>query len=235
MSRKTVQEECDADGIVISPFAYFPTCFCFFYVLGNRDPRTSGLQSALETDEDVGTVLTAKDGTKWKQVQNSEQSTGRLAGHNILRQRPGPTSYTHRNMQAGSPASAWHNYWQAYTWTHTEVHRPWNFIAVTRAVTVWNDMPYHTSWTENWGVSLCKQAISRNHLSEILRFLCFDKGLIDLKVWKRKFCSFPGCVQEVYRELHFMLHTWGFHHCGWAASPRQMYISIYVAHGVKAW
>ena len=50
-----------------------------------------------------------------------------------------------------------------------------SLLLCTRAVTESNDMPYHTSWTENSGVSLCKQAISRNHLCEILRFLCFDK------------------------------------------------------------
>ena len=44
----------------------------------------------------------------------------------------------------------------------------------TRGVTGSNDMPYHTPWTENWGVPLCKKAISRNHFSEILRFLRFD-------------------------------------------------------------
>ena len=44
----------------------------------------------------------------------------------------------------------------------------------TRGVTGSNDMPYYTLWTENWGVPLCKKAISRNRFSEILRFLRFD-------------------------------------------------------------
>ena len=34
-------------------------------------------------------------------------------------------------------------------------------------------MPYHTLWTENWGVPLCKKAMSRNCFSKILRFLRF--------------------------------------------------------------
>jgi len=92
----------------MSLFLCFPTCAYFFVQgKGNRDPTTSGLQSYLETDESDGTVFTAKDGTKWKKIQVSDQSTGRLAGRNILRQFPGPASYGRRNIQCGSPASAW--------------------------------------------------------------------------------------------------------------------------------
>ena len=106
-SRKTEQQLCDADGVVMSLFLCFPTCV-YFFVEGNRDPTTSGLQSYLETDENDGVVLTAKDGTKWKKIQVNDQSTGRHAGQNILGQCPGPASYVRRNIQTGSPASAWH-------------------------------------------------------------------------------------------------------------------------------
>ena len=75
-------------------------------MLGNQDPSTSSLQIDLESDEKNGTVLTAKDGTKWKKVQVGEQSTGRLASRNILKECSGPSSYARRNIQAGSPASA---------------------------------------------------------------------------------------------------------------------------------
>ena len=78
-----------------------------FFALGNQDPSTSSLQSDLEFDEENGAMLTAKDGTKWKKVQVGEQSTGRLASHNILKECPGPSSYARRNIQATSPASAW--------------------------------------------------------------------------------------------------------------------------------
>jgi len=33
----------------------------------------SSLQSDLETDENDGTVLTAKDGNKWKKIQVSDE------------------------------------------------------------------------------------------------------------------------------------------------------------------
>jgi len=106
MSCKTAQEVCDADGVFISLFLCFSTCI-YFYVLRNRDTTMSGLQSDLDTDENDGAVLTAKDGTEWKKIQVSDQSTGRLAGYNILRQYPGSTRYASRNIQAGSLASAW--------------------------------------------------------------------------------------------------------------------------------
>ena len=50
------------------------------------------------------------------------------------------------------------------------------FIAVmyARIVTGSNHMPYHTLWTENWGVPLCKKTISRSCFSKMLRFLLFD-------------------------------------------------------------
>ena len=189
-----MQQVRDADGVVISLFLCFFKLHLFF-VLGNQDTCTSSLQSALECEEEDDTLLTAKDGTKWKKVQVGEQSTGRLASHNILKECPGSSSYARKNIQAGSPASAWLLFIDKFilehirTCTITEAHRQTGneefsltnnellaFIAVmyTRGVTGSNDMPYYTLWTENWGVPLCKKAISRNPFSEILRFLRFD-------------------------------------------------------------
>ena len=149
----------------------------------------------MESDEEDGAVLTANDGIKLGKVQVDEQSTGRLASHNILKECPGPSSYARRNILAASPASAWllsidkfileHirkcTITEAHRQTENEEFRPTNnkllaFIAVmyARRVTGSNDMPYYTLWTENWGVLLCKKTISRNSFSKILRFLRFD-------------------------------------------------------------
>ena len=170
----------------------------FVFVLGIQDPSTSSLQNNLESDEEDGTVLTAQDGTKWKKVQFGEQSTGRLASYNILKECIGPSSYARRNIQVASPASAWLIFIDKYILEHirkctiTEAHRQTEneefrltnnellaFIAVmyARGVTGSNDMPHHTLWTGNWGVPLRKQAISRNCFSESLRFLRFDTKL----------------------------------------------------------
>ena len=80
-----MQQVCDADEVVISLFLCFFKLHLFF-VLGNHDPSTSSLQSDLESDEEDGTVLLAKDDTKWMKAQVGEQSTGRLASHNILKE-----------------------------------------------------------------------------------------------------------------------------------------------------
>ena len=90
----------------VSIFVFFQIAYLFF-VLGHQDPSTSSLQSDLESDEENGAVLTAKNDTKWKKVQVGKQSTGRLASNNIVKKCPGPLIYGRRNIQAASPASAW--------------------------------------------------------------------------------------------------------------------------------
>ena len=90
----------------VSIFVFFQIAYLFF-VFGNQDPSTSSLQSDLESDEENGAVLTAKNDTKWKKVQVGKQSTGRLASNNIVKECPGPLSYWRRNIQAGILACAW--------------------------------------------------------------------------------------------------------------------------------
>ena len=80
-----MQQECNANAVVMSLFLCFFKLHLFF-VLDNQNPSTSSLQRDLESDEEDGAVLTAKDGTKWKKVQVDEQPTGRLASHNILKE-----------------------------------------------------------------------------------------------------------------------------------------------------
>ena len=58
-----MQQVCNANGVVMSLFlCFFKLHLCF--ALGNQDPSTSSLQSDLESDEENGATLTAKDGTK---------------------------------------------------------------------------------------------------------------------------------------------------------------------------
>jgi len=55
----------------------------------------------------------------------------------------------------------------------------------------------------------------KEFFGKILRFLRFDKKCDSFQRLKTgKFALF-GCVQEIHRELYFMLNTWSFHHCGW--------------------
>ena len=87
-----------------------------------------------------------------------------------------------------------------------------------RGVAGSNDLSCHTLWTENWGVPLCKKAMSRNRFSEILRFLRFDtksdrsqrlktvKFALFLVVWNRFIdkcisCYTPGAFITVDEQL----------------------------------
>ena len=64
-----------------------------------------------------------------EEAQVGEQSAGRLASHNILKECSGPSNYAHRNIQAASPASAWLLFIDKFILEHirkctiTEAHR----------------------------------------------------------------------------------------------------------------
>ena len=98
-------------------------------------------------------------------------------------------------MFAGSHASTWHPLINDFILRHiakctvTDAHRQLQderlaltteeletFIAAMYAqgATGKSALPLHDLWTENWGVPLCKSAMSRNRFCEILRFFRFD-------------------------------------------------------------
>ena len=159
------------------------------------DPPQSELPS-LDVSRTARKSLTiAPDGTEWLQLTSGDSSLRRCSEQNILRETSGPTLYTKRNVFAGSPASAWRLLVDDFILKHiakcaiTEGHRQaqdekfaptikeWEtFIAVMYApgATGKSALPLLNLWTENWGVPLCKSAMSRNRFCEILRFLRFD-------------------------------------------------------------
>ena len=97
-------------------------------------------------------------------------------------------------MVIGSPASAWHlidNFilkhiakcaiTEAYCILQNQkfeltIKEFETFIAVMYAqgATEKSALPWYDTWTEKWGVPLCKNAISRNKFGEILQFIHFD-------------------------------------------------------------
>ena len=179
-------------------------------------------------------------------------SVGRCSQRNILWKTSGPTPYTKRNVFAGSPASAWRLLIDDFIlkhiakWTITEAHRQLQdetfaltieeleaFIAVmyARGTTGKSALPLHDLWTENWGVPLCKSAMSKNWFCEILRFLRFDvklncshrlqtdKFALFWEVWTHftdNCCALykPGAFITVYEQLFpskarcLPLNTW---------------------------
>ena len=49
--------------------------------------------------------LLARDGTRWTEKEKSK--TGRRSAHNILHEKPGPSSYVKRHFEEGNHASIW--------------------------------------------------------------------------------------------------------------------------------
>ena len=165
----------------------------------NSDVALDTPQSELHSLNVSGTarnsVLIDPDGSEWLQITSGDSSLGRCSQQNILRKTSGPTPYTKRNVFAGSPASAWRllifdfilnriakcTITEAHRQLQDETFAPTNekleaFIAVmyARRATGKSALPLHDLYTENWGVPLCKSAMSRNQFCEILRFLRFD-------------------------------------------------------------
>ncbi|XP_077155151.1 uncharacterized protein LOC143817542 [Ranitomeya variabilis] len=52
-------------------------------------------------------ILVSADGIQWKPVEIGQHLPGRRDSQNILREAPGPTGYTRRNIIIDSPLSAW--------------------------------------------------------------------------------------------------------------------------------
>ena len=50
-----------------------------------------------------------------------------------------------------------------------------------RGVTGSNDMPYHTLWTENWGVPLCKKQLQETVSEKFYAFFALIQSRIVLK------------------------------------------------------
>jgi len=127
--------------------------------------------------------------------------------------------------------------WEAYTWTHPEKHNHWSYIVVmyTRSNRIrWRAISHFLDWQMGHviaQISDVMEPFQRN----------FTFSPLWQKVWSiskfenKQICSFFGCGEEVHTELYFMLHPWGFHHCGWTAFLQQMWMSIYAVHVVKSW
>jgi len=224
ISRKTAQELCDADGVnflckvtEIQPRAVCKViwklvrtmvqCYLQRMVLNGRKYKSvTSPQVDLQVTISWGNVLT---------LRVTRVETCRLE----VLQAPGIY------------------YWDAFTWTHPEKHHHWSFIAVMCARSNrirWHAISHFLAWKMGHVIvqtSDMKKPFQRN----------FTFSPLWQKVWSiskfenRQVCSFFGCGVEVHKELYFMLHAWGFHHCGWTAFPHQMPMSIYAVHSVKAW
>lgn len=137
----------------------------------------------------------SKDGTIWKLKQNSPYSSGRRSVQNILKEKPGLTSYSKRNVSINTPMSSWRlfiNY--KILNIINEIHRSkskiklnyenWSisfdemdaFIAV---LYIWEALAakgiFLTNlWLKTWGHNFLPSTINQNRYLEIIRYMSFD-------------------------------------------------------------
>ena len=67
----------------------------------------SGSNINTSATPDIPGQLRARNGTLWKNITGAT-AVGRACAANVFSERPGPTSYCHRNIVHGSPYSAFH-------------------------------------------------------------------------------------------------------------------------------
>lgn len=160
------------------------------------------LSSDSENDEDQDEIdlaqnnetFTSRDGSKWIECKIGNVS-GRLSSQNILRETSGATSYAKRNVDNESVLSAWLLFIDKTILDHiikcteTEARRvlgndDWSLsreellayisILYARGVSGARNIELHSLWSTPWGLTFCKETMSRDRFCEISRFLRFD-------------------------------------------------------------
>lgn len=144
----------------------------------------------------VGSVVDAPDGTKWRVIQTNESSAGRRGQQNVLKDVPGPSPYAKRHVTDGIATSSWRLLIDDGMLKHIKkcteleakrVLQPKNWsvslteldaflgILYLRGATESKGMDIHLMWSQKYGFPFCKEAMSRDRFTEIMRFLRFDE------------------------------------------------------------
>ena len=118
-----------------------------------------------------GGVIQGRNGTKWQKIAVSSASQGRLQSHNILRCRPGSTSYATRHVFSGSPVSSFRILFDeamlrgiqkcTVVEGHAQTGEPtWNVtlqeldkfvgLVIARGVIGGSNFPLKTLWGKSW-------------------------------------------------------------------------------------
>ncbi|TRY76094.1 hypothetical protein DNTS_033980 [Danionella cerebrum] len=136
---------------------------------------------------------TAKDGTVWTVVEQSE-NRGRLQSQNVMTEAAGPTAHAKRNIEDALTAflclvddgmlkhirdctvAEAHRVKEDSSWDLT-VNELKAFIALVyvRGAQGGKGMGLASFWSADWGYAFFKETMSRNRFQEIMRFLRFDK------------------------------------------------------------
>lgn len=161
------------------------------------DSETENDLDAIDTscNKEISTEKAA-DGTLWETLKEG-RNVGKLPGYTytILKDVSGPTAYAKRHIMLGSASSAFNliidegmiEYIKSCTelearkvlnneWTVTK-SQLWAFVAILYARGAYQAKNLKCSylWSTKWGPAFFSQAMSRDKLIDILRFIRFDK------------------------------------------------------------
>ena len=158
---------------------------------------------------DDGPSVISKDGTVWKQCSSSNVQ-GRMAAQNIVRIKPGPTSYAFRNIKSGSCDTAFKLLFDESMIRHIQKctnaegrretnNESWNVsleelekfigLIIYRGITGGRTRPLKKMWSNLWGEPLFPKTMSKNRFSEIMRYIRFDmKNERSTRLIDDKFC-----------------------------------------------
>jgi hypothetical protein len=175
----------------------------------NSDSSSSSSSSAgsdEETDSgDETDVAMSREGTCWKRIVASGVAPGRVSAQNVLRSKPGLTSYS---RAVSSELDAWRliidegmiRHIRSCTEENAQLsHSNWSvseseldkFIGLTylRGAMNQRNFPLNLLWSEDLGIPMFRRTMARNRFREIKKFLRFDsKSTRSDRVQTDKFC-----------------------------------------------
>ena len=166
-------------------------------VYGGESARNRGTCESNDftsDDDDDDDALVGKDGSVCKPIPPKLGSMGRFCSQNILRCRPGPTTFAVTRVQQDNEASVFSLYFDESMVRHicictTEEGRrikgnDWNIelaeidkflgLVIARRISGGRTLPLKSMWSAQWGNRLFVSIMQRDKLVEIMRFLYFD-------------------------------------------------------------
>ena len=157
--------------------------------------NTTRKRKRTETTVDEAPIsYKGNDGTVWNVVITQDNSAGRLGKHNIMKERPGPTSFAKKSIINNSPASAFFLFIdrtivdiiinctqieaqnksgnQNWKTSCSEIHQ---LLAVMLARGVLaRGQPVRHVWSNKWGPPIIKKIMARDRYLELIRYIRFD-------------------------------------------------------------
>ena len=159
---------------------------------GNQNPQSSDGGPGAST---VAARFRSRDGSVWLKASVPQVLRGRLQQQNVLRIRPGPTSYSTARVMRDTPVSAFRVLFDEamlrniQKCTNAEAQRctndkNWSVtldeldkflgLIIARGIIGGRNMPLKSMWDKTWGCPLFSKTMARDRFLEIMKFLRFD-------------------------------------------------------------